>query len=420
MTSLEKIHSLDKFGSRPGLDRIKRLLELLGNPQDDLKFVHVAGTNGKGSTCALISSVLTQAGYKTGLFISPYIVDFRERIQINGNMISEQVLDEAVEKTFPIVERLRAEDCIITEFEYVMALEFLIHKNENCDVVVLETGMGGLLDCTNVIKPPLCSVITRIGLDHTAILGDTIEEITRQKCGIIKPGSPAVISAQKAAAMKVIEADCAEKGVRFIKSNKLHMHVKEETLKHTVLDYNGMELELPFIGKHQIENAKSALAAIGILKGVFNISDSAVKDGFKNAVNPGRMELLSDSPTTIIDGAHNPDGIAALKEAVEKYNTKESAVLVIGMLADKDVAASIETLEGDFDVVYAVPVQNPRTLSAEELAGICKPCFKKVRAFNDVKQALAAAQKEALENDSLLVVAGSLYLAGEVRPLIKK
>ena len=408
------------FGSRPGLDRIKRLLDLLGNPQDDLKFVHVAGTNGKGSTCALISSVLTQAGYKTGLFISPYIVDFRERIQINGKMISEQVLDEAVEKTFPIVEKLRAEDCIITEFEYVMALEFMIHKNEKCDVVVLETGMGGLLDCTNVIKPPLCSVITRIGLDHTAVLGDTIEEITRQKCGIIKTGSPAVISAQKAAAMKVIEADCAEKGVRFIKSKKLHMYVKEETLEHTLLEYNGMELELPFIGKHQIENAKAALAAVGILKGFFNISDCAVKEGFKNAVNPGRMELLSDSPITIIDGAHNPDGIEALKDAVEKYNTKESAVLVIGMLADKDVASSIETLEGDFDVVYTVPVQNPRSLSAEKLAEICIPCFKEVRVFNDVKTALESAQKEALENDSLLVIAGSLYLAGEVRPLIKK
>lgn len=174
--AVEKIHSLLTFGSRPGLDRMRILLDRLGNPQDRLKFIHIAGTNGKGSVCAMLSSALVAAGYKTGLFISPYITDFRERIQINNCMVSESVLTDAVEKTFPIIEQLREEGTIITEFEYVNALQFYIHANADCDIVVLETGMGGLLDCTNTIKSPLCAVITTIGLDHTAILGDTIEK----------------------------------------------------------------------------------------------------------------------------------------------------------------------------------------------------------------------------------------------------
>lgn len=173
--AVEKIHSLLTFGSRPGLDRMRILLDRLENPQDRLKFIHIAGTNGKGSVCAMLSSALVAAGYKTGLFISPYITDFRERIQINNCMVSESVLTDAVEKTFPIIEQLREEGTIITEFEYVNALQFYIHANADCDIVVLETGMGGLLDCTNTIKSPLCAVITTIGLDHTAILGDTIE-----------------------------------------------------------------------------------------------------------------------------------------------------------------------------------------------------------------------------------------------------
>lgn len=420
MTAIEKIHSLDMFGSRPGLDRVKRLLDLMGNPQDDLEFVHVAGTNGKGSVCALLSSTLTEAGLKTGLFISPYIVDFRERIQINGEMVSEAVLNDAVEKTFPIVETLRSEGCIITEFEYVTALEFYIHKNAGCDIVVLETGMGGLLDSTNVIAPPLCAVITKIGLDHTAVLGDTVEAIARQKCGIIKTGSPAVISAQIPEAMSEIEKDCREKNVRFIKSGEIELKVLGETLRATEISYNGLKLSLPFIGEHQLENAKSALAAIGILKGYFNISDEAVVQGFKKAKNPARLELLSERPLIILDGAHNPDGITALVNAVEKYNPKRSAILILGMLADKDSESSLKILERRFDTVYTVPVNNPRTLSAEKLAEKCIPYFNTVRVYTDAVDALNLAEAEALEGDSLLVIAGSLYLAGELRPFIKK
>ena len=420
MNYLEKIHSLDKFGSRPGLDRIKTLLDILGNPQDELKFIHVAGTNGKGSTCALLSSVLCEAGYKTGLFISPFIVDFRERIQINGEMISEEILSDAVEKTFPIVEKLRDEGCIITEFEYVMALEFYIHRNARCDVVVLETGMGGLLDCTNVIKPPLCSVITKIGLDHTAVLGDSIEEIALQKCGIIKSGSPAVISAQDERAMAVIEKNCADKNVDIIKSGNIKINVKSETIRSTEFEYKNLALSLPLLGEHQIENAKTALACLEVVKRFFNIPDEALVIGFKKAKNPARFELLSEKPMIILDGAHNPDGISALIKAVEKYNPKKSAILILGMLSDKDSESSIELLRNVFDTVFTVPVNNPRTLSSKTLAEKCLPYFKEVKAFDDVNKALSTAVSSAEKNDSLLVIAGSLYLAGEVRPLIKK
>ena len=217
--ALEKIHSLLTFGSRPGLDRILTLLDRMGNPQDKLKYIHVAGTNGKGSVCAMLSSVLVASGYKTGLFISPYITDFRERIQINNAMISKEELVSAVENTFPLVEQLQSEGIVITEFEYVNALQFYIHSKANCDIVVLETGMGGLLDCTNVIKAPLCSVITTIGLDHTAVLGDTIEKIAEQKCGIIKSGSYAVTSTQDNLAMQIIESTARKLKVPLAKSS---------------------------------------------------------------------------------------------------------------------------------------------------------------------------------------------------------
>ncbi|MBQ7504441.1 MAG: bifunctional folylpolyglutamate synthase/dihydrofolate synthase [Ruminococcus sp.] len=418
MTAIEKIHSLDKFGSRPGLDRIRKFLDILGNPQDKLRFIHVAGTNGKGSVCRLLSSILTDAGYRTGLFISPYIVDFRERIQINNELISEITLSEAVEKTFPIIEKLREDGCVITEFEYVMALEFLIHAEAECDVVVLETGMGGLLDCTNVIKPPLCTILTRIGLDHTAVLGETIEEIAAQKCGIIKSGSVVVTSPQDVKAMNVIKTTCTEKNVQLIQSENLNVQVKSESLSGTALSYNGLDLTLNLLGSHQIENAGTALAAIEVFKKHFDISDENIVNGFLSTTNPARFELLSRSPYIILDGAHNPDGISALRNSLKKYFDGKKAVLILGMLSDKDSKSSVKLLRGFFDTVYTVPVNNPRTLSAEDLAEECAEYFDDVKAFDSVFKAFDTAYELCGSEDKMLVIAGSLYLAGEIRPYI--
>ncbi len=414
MNAIEKIHSLDKFGSRPGLDRIRRFLDILGNPQDSLRFIHVAGTNGKGSTCAMLSAVLTDAGYKTGLFISPYIVDFRERIQINGRMISSETLESAVERTFPIIERLSAEGCVITEFEYVMALEFLIHSEEKCDVVILETGLGGLLDCTNVIKPPLCSVITKIGLDHTAVLGETIEEIAAQKCGIIKSGTT-VSSAQTDRAMRVIEADCLKKNVRLIKSGELKLELTSDSLDGLSFKYNETEINLPLIGAHQLENAKTALAALEVVRKNLPLSNDNIRKGFAKAVNPARFEVISKNPLVILDGAHNPDGINALTNAVNRYLPDRAPILILGMLADKDSKSSIKILGESFGEVYAVPVNNPRSLSAEALADECRGHFDSVKAFDDPFSAIDSALDRAVNEQKPLVIAGSLYLAGEIR-----
>ena len=378
MNAIEKIHSLDAFGSRPGLDRIQRFLDILGNPQDKLKFIHVAGTNGKGSTCRILSSVLVDAGYKTGLFISPYIVDFRERIQINNEMISEEVLEDAVARTFPILEKLRAEDCVITEFEYVTALEFLIHAEAECDVVVLETGMGGLLDCTNVIEPPLCSVITTIGIDHTAVLGSTITEISEQKVAV---------------------------------------EGAERSLYGTKLSYNGLELFLPLVGDHQIENAKTALAALEVVKRSFDISDENLVNGFKYTTNPARFEPLSDNPTVILDGAHNPNGVEALVNAVKRYIGTDG-ILILGMLADKDSLTSVKLLREVFDTVYTVPVNNPRALSGAQLGEKCRVFFPEVKVFDSAFDAFDEALDRAKTENRPVVIAGSLYLAGEIRPYI--
>lgn len=418
MNAIDKIHSLDKFGSRPGLDRIQRFLSILGNPQDNLKFVHVAGTNGKGSTCAMLSAVLTAAGYKTGLFISPYIVDFRERIQINGKMISEEVLENAVEKTFPVIEKLREDGCVITEFEYVMALEFLIHSEAECDVVVLETGLGGLLDCTNVIKPPLCSVITKIGLDHTAVLGDTIEQIAAQKCGIIKSGSPAVASAQDKSVMKLIESDCASKGVQLIKSESLPVKVLANSLDGIKLEYNDIRLNLPLVGAHQIENAKTALSVLEVIHESFPVKSENIQSGFARTTNPARLEVLGKNPLVILDGAHNPDGINALKNALEAYLPDKKKSLLLGMLADKDSKSSVKLLGGLFDKVFTVPVNNPRTLSSEALAEECRQHFSETECFGNPFSAFDAAYETAKKENNALIIAGSLYLAGELRPYI--
>lgn len=418
--ALEKIHSLLSFGSRPGLDRILTLLDRMGNPQDKLKYIHVAGTNGKGSTCAMLSSVLVASGYKTGLFISPYITDFRERIQIDNEMISKETLADAVEDTFPLIEKLQSEGIIITEFEYVNALEFYIHAKENCDVVVLETGMGGLLDCTNVIKPPLCSVITTIGLDHTAILGDTIEKIAAQKCGIIKSGSCAVTSRQVAEAMSVIEQTAEKLNVPLVKSESVNLNVTSETLEGSDFEYNGRKIHINLAGKHQLENAKTALAAIESVRqrGLLNITDDDISVGFSKAVNPARFELLSKNPVVILDGAHNPNGIEALKNAVRNFLDGEKITCVMGMLADKDIDSSIKLLDRVFETVYTVPVDNPRAISSKELAEKCKVFFKSVTSFDSAEKAFDGAFEDAEKNGGAVVICGSLYLAGEIRPYI--
>ncbi|MBQ7809978.1 MAG: bifunctional folylpolyglutamate synthase/dihydrofolate synthase [Clostridia bacterium] len=420
--ALEKIHSLNKFGSRPGLDRVKRLLSDMGNPQDEVKYIHVAGTNGKGSVCAVISSVLKSAGYKTGLFISPFITDFCERIQINSTPIPHDKLSELTEYVFSFVEKLNKEDIIITEFEFVTAVCFEYFKREKVDLAVLETGLGGLLDCTNVIKQNLCSVITSISLDHTDILGETIEEIAEQKCGIIKDTCPVVSSEQIEKAARVIKNIAIRHNSPLLFSTDIKVNTVDESIDGTTLEFNGMNLELSLIGEHQVKNARTALATLAVLTkdADIKISKDAMLQGFKNAVNPARFEVLRKEPLIILDGAHNADGMLAFSKAVKKYTPNQKRVLLMGMLSDKDSLTSSEYIEGLFVSAFTVPVSNPRTRSAENMALILKKHLEDVTVCNTPFEGFDKAYEKAKKENAALIICGSLYLAGELRPYILK
>ncbi len=417
--ALNKIHSLDKFGSRPGLDRIEKLFNMLDPTLLEQKFIHVAGTNGKGSVCQMISHVLTQSGYKTGLFISPYITDFEERIQINNELISKDELTKAVQDLFPLVEKLSEEGVIITEFEFLTALSFYVYKQNGCDIIVCETGLGGLLDSTNLIKKPLCSVLTKIDLDHTAILGDTIEEITAQKCGIIKENSITVTAQQNEISHKIIEETASKKHNAFYDADSVEFSDVSLSLYSTDFTYNGEKLCLPLVGEHQLDNAKTAICTLETLRenGLITYTIDDLVKGFAKANNPARFELLSKSPVVVLDGAHNVNGVTAFKNATQRFVEQKKA-LIVGMLKDKDVEQSLSLLKGMFELVVVTDVNNPRNLDCYDLSDICKKYFEKVVVISDPKTAFDTAYTICKNNDMALLICGSLYLAGEMRPHI--
>nr|WP_319487855.1 folylpolyglutamate synthase/dihydrofolate synthase family protein [uncultured Caproiciproducens sp.] len=419
--ALTKISTLLRFGSRPGLNRVQKLLSRLGNPQDKLKFVHVAGTNGKGSTCALIASVLRKSQYKTGLFISPFVTDFCERMQINGEMISHEELSLLVEQIFPVVEQMAENGEIITEFELITAIALQWFAQNDCDIVVLEVGLGGRLDATNVISTPLVSVITSISLDHTAILGDTLEQITYEKCGIIKEnGITVCYPDQNEEALEVIRRIAAERHNRFILADMASVETLSMNITGTGLAYRGLLVSLPFIGEHQIKNAVTALAVIEELKKLgYNIADHSIEAGFSSAVFPARLELMSSDPLIVLDGAHNPDGTAALADAVRKYLGDKKIVAIVGMLADKDVTAATRNFTGLFSHVITLAPNSPRAMNAESLAEHFQKIGADTEPMTDADAALAKGLS-MMDHNSALLICGSLYLAGDLRPRVLK
>ncbi len=394
---LNYIHSLERFGSRPGLERIEKLLFLLGDPQKDLRFIHVAGTNGKGSTCAMTASALKKAGYKTGLYISPYITCFRERIQVNGEYISEE--DLAV-----LTKKVKDTGIEVTEFEFITAVAFLYFKMQRCDVVVLETGLGGRLDATNVIPAPLSAVITGIDKDHTGVLGDTIEKIAAEKCGIIKSGCLVFTThSQKPEAMRVIKSFADP-----ITPDPSKLSVIKSDLSGNEFIYKGEKYSTTLIGKHQIENA---LLAIEILKGcTLPMSLEDIKSGISETVFPARLELISKSPIVMLDGAHNPHGAAALAEEMRKH---KNVTLITGMMADKDCEQVMSIIASCCKRVITVTVnENLRSIPAEELALLASNYCDDVCAAQSYREAL----EKTTEKDTVFI-AGSLYLAGGIREL---
>lgn len=415
--AVEYIESLAVFGSKPGFERIDALLDELGHPERGIKAVHIAGTNGKGSVCTTVSNILISAGFKTGLFTSPFVSDFRERIQLNGNFIEEKRLAELTEKVKPIVEKLAKNDIQPTEFEVITAIAFLYYKEENADYVVLEAGLGGLLDSTNVIDTPLVSGIVSLSFDHMGVLGNSIEEIAAQKAGIIKQGGITVCAPQKySSALEVIKNTASEKNNKFIVANPAQIVPIREDINGNLVRYKNIEMTLPLIGPHQIDNLSVSLAVIEALKeqGI-RITDDDIKQGVEKTTVPARVEVLSKSPLIILDGGHNDDGAHALSEVLKSYVLPQKITLVMGVLADKEVdkvLGHLAPLATHF--VATTPKNNPRAMSPGDLKDAASVYCESAETVSDPCDAFDFAL-ENYADETAIVVCGSLYLAGDVR-----
>lgn len=425
--AIEYIHGTKKFGSKLGLDNIRTLLGLLGNPQNDLKFIHVAGTNGKGSTCSFISNILVEGGYKVGLFTSPYLEVFNERMRINNQDIDNDSLAKITFKVKEKVEEMLSKGMAHpTEFEIVTAIAMEYYKQENVDFVVLEVGLGGRYDSTNVIEKAVASVITTISMDHTDILGDTIGKIAYEKAGIIKDNGLVICYPQEEEAQEVIEKVANEKNAKLIKvpTNKIEVKEISEFGSKFNFEYEDIkmnDIEIGLIGAHQTLNAATALTTILALRkeGLVSITDEAIRKGLKGAKWNGRLEVLKRKPTFLIDGAHNIQGIQALKKTLKDIFKYDKLILGIGILADKDVDHMIEELVPIADKIVVTEANIFRALKAEDLAAkIAKYNDNVVAIESNIEKAIKKSFEIADEND-LIVFSGSLYLIGDVRTIVK-
>ena len=415
--ALDYIHSLLKFGIHPGLSRMDTLLQILGNPHKNIKCVHVAGTNGKGSTSTAISNILIEAGYNVGLYTSPYVTDFLERVQYNGKPIDKELFSQCVEIIKPEIEKMSADGAQITEFEALTATAFLCFSKLQVDILVLEVGLGGRLDATNIIDTPLVNVITSLSLDHTGVLGDTIEQIATEKCGTIKPNGTLVCSYnQPESAMNVIKTICNEKSNSVIVPDESSVSIKKQDIFGTHFIYNKQEYHISMSGAHQVQNMTTVIEAVNVLKEKgYNITEQNIKDGIDKTILPARVEVISKKPLVILDGGHNEDGAKAFYEAVKEcFDRNKKLFVIAGMMNDKAVEESLKPLISKADTFVAVTPENPRAMKAETLGEIAKKYCHNVIICDNANSSLDLIKSELAENDMLFVV-GSLYLAGEVR-----
>ena len=407
--SVEYIHSLLAFGIKPGLERISMLLDLLDNPQDKLQFVHIAGTNGKGSTSTMISNMLIASGKKTGLFTSPYVIDFCERIQINGENVDKNIFAECVTEVREKIEELNKKDIIITEFEAITVSAFLCFLKAECEYVVLEVGLGGRFDATNVIKNPKAVVITSISLDHIAILGDTIEKIAFEKCGIIKENIPVITSSnQHRDALKVITETCENKNCDLIITNPKETEILDDSIFGTVFTYYKNVYKTKLTGNHQIENTVNAIECAKVL----GLSDLAIAQGIENTRMIARMEIIGENPFIIRDGGHNEGCAEALYNFLNKYNV-ENINMLIGLMADKDCESYVSKIAPLCKSVVTVTPSNPRALESEKLKKIAEKYCKNTKSINNPKE----GYKYILSNtkkDETILVCGSFYMMSDI------
>ena len=411
--ALEYIHSICWTFTKPGLERISALCEKLGNPQDELKFIHVAGTNGKGSFCSMIDSVLRAAGYKTGLFTSPYIKVFNERMQFCGENIDDNELAEITEYVKPYADSMEDKP---TEFELITAIGFEYFKRKKCDVVILEAGMGGRLDSTNIIKSSLLSVITGISLDHTAFLGNTVEKIAAEKAGIIKENGSVLFGGNAKSVEEVIKAKAAVMGADYHFADKSSLNIVASDLTGSTFNYLGYkEVSLPLLGLYQPSNAANVLCALEILKAKgFTVSEKAVREGLLAARWPARFEIISRDPLIIFDGAHNPEGIETAVTSIKRYFGDQKVCILTGVMRDKDYNYIAGKFAEISDRAFTITPENPRALPAEEYAKVLDGVGIQATSYASVADALDEAKKYAKETNTALLCLGSLYMYCEV------
>ena len=424
LTDLERVSGRTQSTGRYNLDRIGLLLERLDNPHLKTPTVHITGTKGKGSTAAMITSVLAAQGYRPGLFTSPHLHTFRERIQLDGAPISESEFAALLEAVWPEVEVLNSGDKLgeVTTFELLTAMAFFHFHKQGAGFQVIEVGLGGRLDSTNLVQPQL-SVITSISLDHTRILGDTLEKIAFEKAGIIKQETSVVTSPQKEEAMRVLRDVAHNRGARLIRAGdeclaiRVSHHIHGQTLD-MVTPWGEFRLRIPLLGEHQIENAATALVSLQVLaeKG-FAISDDSIRRGFDSMAWPGRMEVLSREPLLIADGAHNPYSAGILRRALEDYLDYGRLTYVVGLSNDKNVEGIVAELAQNASLVIAAKSRHPRAVPPEEVARLFAQHGVEAVASNSVADAVKLALSQAGEGD-LTVAAGSLFVAAEAREAV--
>jgi len=421
---IDRIHEFNRFGMVLGLDRMEELLRRLGNPQDDLKVIHVAGTNGKGSVSKYLEEGLSACGYKMGLYTSPYIETFNERIRYDGADISDEDLEYYGQKVVSAAEAMVADGLDSpTEFEVVTAIAFLYFADRQADITILEVGLGGIGDSTNVVKSPLASVITSISYDHMAQLGSSLAEIAVNKAGIIKTGCPVIANVPQRDAAKIIARKAYAMGSRLYDISGIRAAVSDETpfsqkVSMELYEKSYSDVEISMVGRHQAENLKTALATLEILRksGAVKLDREALYEGLKRARQPGRFEVISEDPLVIIDGAHNEAGAQALQETMAQHFAGKKILLVAGILADKEIDSIVKFLTKITDHIIVTEPDNPRKLAAEKLAEHVADFGAAAEVVSDVEAAVHRA-KELADDYDVILFAGSLYLIGDVRRL---
>ncbi len=415
--ALQFIHATSWMGSCLGLDRMQDLMGRLGNPQAELRFVHVAGTNGKGSICAMLSSIFKSAGFRTGLYTSPHLVRINERMKINGTDISDTALINVAEQVKAVVDQMNEKP---TEFEVITAMAFLYFLQQKCDIVVLEVGLGGRLDATNVIPVPELAIIMNIGLEHTEVLGDTLQEIAGEKAGIIKRGGTVVFYPQLPSVESVFEEACVQRNAAFLRADIEEVLVREESLEGSLFDWKQMkQLRINLLGRHQVWNAVTALTAVEALqrKG-WEIGEGAIRDGLANTKWPARLEILCKAPLFLLDGAHNPQCVEMLEQSMQALFQDRKVVFLAGILRDKDYLQMLKMISHRIKEVICLTPDSDRALPAEALASVLEGFDIKATAFDEVERGIIAALTAA--KGSPIVAFGSLYLAGGIRSIFPR